>query len=290
MDRKTARDIDSRVEQILKEMGISTPPLKIEDVIEHLRIHHSYYSLEDPSLLKEIFHRIRIGAQKATDIVKKVNLKGLWLPDSNQILVDLSVKEKKRKWVNAHEVSHKIIPTHSQFFQGDTAETLDPDYHEMLEVEANYGASSLIFMSQKFTTEALDVQPCFKTVQLLSKRYQNTLATTLRRFVEFSHNIPLLGIINVPYWKALPEGQFQRCRYFIPSPAFSDQFSSIEAVTVLEIIDGYTIPKVGGMVGVSIVELTDDNGVNQEFLAESFFNQYDVLTLFTYRNPTKVIF
>jgi hypothetical protein len=87
MDRKTARDIDSRVEQILKEMGISTPPLKIEDVIEHLRIHHSYYSLEDPSLLKEIFHRIRIGAQKATDIVKKVNLKGLWLPDSNQILV-----------------------------------------------------------------------------------------------------------------------------------------------------------------------------------------------------------
>ncbi|MGZ3720717.1 MAG: hypothetical protein ACXVB8_20565 [Bdellovibrionota bacterium] len=285
MDRKTAQDIDRTVEKLLKEMGRLTPPLRIEDVIQHLSIDHSYYSLEDPGLLKEIFHRFKIGKKKATDLVQKVKLKGLWLPDSNQILVDLSVVEKKRKWVNAHEVSHKIIPTHSQFFQADTAETLDPEYHEMLEMEANYGASALIFMGQRFTTEAVDVAPCFKTIELLSKRYQNTLATTLRRFVLLSHNLPMLGMISTPYWKELPEGQPSRCRYFIPSPLFADQFSAVEPLAALKLVDGYTVPKRGGMVGTDTLELVDDNGLRHEFLAESFFTSYDLLTLICHKRP-----
>lgn len=286
MDRKTANEIDKRIQKIIKEMGLREPPLKIDDVVQHLNVHHSYYDLEDPNLLQEIFHRMRIGAKKAIDAAKKVNLKGLWLPETNQILIDLSVKEKKRKWVSAHEISHKIIPAHAQFLQGDTAETLDPEYHEMLEAEANYGASALIFMGDHFTKEALQVKPCFEALRILHKRYQNTLATTLRRIVQYGHNIPMLGVVSTPYW--LNPKKKNECRYFIPSNKFFAEFSKIFPQQILDIIEENITPKKGGMIGTYEFQLTDDNGGIHEFLGESFFTSYDVLTLITYKRIAPV--
>lgn len=289
MDGKTAEDIDKRIAHVLKDMGICQPPIRVEDVIRHLKVHHSYYSLEDPDLLQEVFHRLRIGGSKLKGLTKKLKLQGLWLPDSNKILVDISVKEKKRKWVNAHEVAHKIIPTHNQFLQGDTAETLDPDYHEMLEAEANYGASALIFLGKLFTVEALQVSPCFDSVVALHKRYQNTLATTLRRFVQYSHDIPMLGVISSPFWKPLPEGQPSLCRYFVPSPKFLSEFSNVEPEEIQKRINGYVSPRKGGMVGVTTLDLVDDNGETHEFSAESFFTQYDILTLIAHKRKKAIL-
>lgn len=277
VDPKTAEDIDRRNRRLLREMGISEPPLHVEDVLEHLKVHHSYYDLADPNLLQEIWHRLRIGGQKVRNLVKKIDLKGLWLPDSDKILVDEAVPNSKRKWVNAHEIQHRLNPNH-QYLLGDTAETLDPTYQEILENEANYGASSMIFLCDRFTSEARDCAVEMASVRTLAKRYKNSLSTTLRRFVQNSHEIPLAGLISVPRWKD-PFNTASRCRHFVRSDAFARRFSNVQPADLLSRIDGLASYCRGGPAGGGTVMVPDVNGAHHVFSSEIFFNSYDLLTI-----------
>ena len=46
MDKRTQRDIDTAVEQTLEDAGICEPPVRIEDVLEHLALFRDYYDLK----------------------------------------------------------------------------------------------------------------------------------------------------------------------------------------------------------------------------------------------------
>ncbi len=211
------------------------PPLDINEIIDHLNIYFGYYNLEDPSLKDEIWHKLHIGLTKAKDILGKISLKGLWLPTSNKILLDVDLPNSKKKWTTAHEIIHKLLPTHRIILLGDTAETLDPEYHDMMESEANYGASSLIFLGEVFTEEAHSYSPSFKSIQDLSKRYRNSLTTTLRRYVEYGYLEPICGLISKPLWDLTSNGS---CRYYFKSESFITQFANVKKEELLEIRSG----------------------------------------------------
>lgn len=286
MDERSARDIEKRIEKILHEMGIKEPPLILEDVLDFLNIHRDYYSLNDPKLLQEIFHKLRIGARKFNSLMEKIDLKGLLLPDQKKILIERELPDIKKRWVTAHEIGHQLIPWHIDFF-GDTAETLDPDYHEILENEANYAAASLLFLSARFSTEASDFALNFESVQSLSKIYGNSQAMTLRRFVQHGKDKAMLAVISKPYWKH--ETDENLCRYFIPSRKFLANFSKVTTNETLEQIKKYTLKKSGGPIGGGEFIFMDDNGSPHEFIGDSFFNSYDILTLIVHKRayPTQ---
>ena len=74
-----------------------------------------------------------------------------------------------------HEMGHRILVWHHPYFYGDTAQTLDPDWQQPLEEEANYTASTLMFCGELFTTEARDTKPEWASVEELKKRYRKNL-------------------------------------------------------------------------------------------------------------------
>lgn len=281
IDLKTKKDIDKRVKKILNEIGVKTPPLNLDEVEEFLMIDKYYYDLTDPGLMDEIKHKLRIGSKKALNIVKKVSLKALFLPDRNQIAIDNEVPNTKVKWVTAHEIIHKILPTHNQLLLGDTSETLDQDYHDMMEREANYGASGLIFLQEKFINEALEYDDSIKSVFELSKRYKNSKTSTLRRFIETNNGKLLAGLVSKPIWLNGTE-VMTRCRYYLRSPLFEKLFSNIDSGILLAIVDSNCHKCQGGPCGFDSEILYDINGDAHEFLFESFFNRYDILTLITH--------
>lgn len=283
VDGRTAQEIDKAIKKILGEMGVKDPPLRIDDVIKHMAVDRAYYNLEDPGLHREFLHKLRIGGKKAKDILHRIKLSALWLPDQKRILIDNSIVENKMKWTNAHELSHGIIPAHQHFFCGDTAETLDPEYHEILEAEANYGASALIFMGDRFTAHGRDCSRTMGSILKLSSLYQNSQTTTIRRFVQHTHDCPMLAVVSTPSWQEKPEDQKSRCRYFIPSPRFQKKFSSVSEGAILEHIDAYSIPKKGGPVGSGTFQLCDDNGERHEFFGETFFNHYYLQSLIVHQ-------
>jgi Zn-dependent peptidase ImmA (M78 family) len=277
MDQHTHDDIDKRVRRLIKEMGVREPPLDMADVVAHLEIDQSFYDINDPTFFDGLFHKMKLSAFKVKGVLQKVGMQALWLPQEDKIVIDAALPKPKHKWVTAHEIGHRLIPTHRHFLFGDTAETLDPEYHEMLEQEANYCASALTFMGKKFTTDALDTQPCWGNIHTLQTRYETSATSTLRRYVEHSHDRPMLGIVSTPPWKHGTEHK-NRCRYFVPSRQFKNRFSNISSDKILPLIEDGVHKARGGPVGITEIILGDDWGKTHEFVAESFFNRYDLLT------------
>lgn len=279
IDQATRAEIDKITSGILKDAGMKDPPFLIDRLIAHLQLHHGFYDLEDPSFLQRLRHKIVVGGLKIASITEKIRLCGIWLPDMRKILVNSSLPGAKIDWTSFHDASHAVLPWHKDFFMGDTAQTLDPDFQEMLESEANYGASAFMFGGQLFTKEALHYAPEWNSVQALKKRYKKSLTTTLRRFVQFSHDIPMAMVVNTAWWDPKPEGQEHRVRHFVGSGLFGTQFACVTRDWILTQINANTRRRKGGIVGEFGLMVADVDGVLHQFNAESFYNTHDVLTL-----------
>jgi len=166
MDAATGREIEKTAWQTLRDAGLTAPPVSVEELLEHLSLFREFYDLQNPSFLDRAKHRIRINGRRIGKILRKIRLQALLFHDGSRIVVDESLPEIKRKWPTFHEASHKILVWHRPYFYGDTAETLNPDWHEQLEAEANYSASSLMFCGLVFTKEPRDTKPGWQALEL----------------------------------------------------------------------------------------------------------------------------
>jgi len=142
-DEATYRQIDKVVDRALDDAGLKEPPFMIEDLLEYLEVNRDFYDLEDVRLLRRFWHKVKVRGRRLVNIARKISLHAVWLPDDDQILVDSSIPAPKQEWASFHDAVHTILEWHRPYFLGDTAQTLYPDFQEMLEGEANYGASAL---------------------------------------------------------------------------------------------------------------------------------------------------
>ena len=276
----TKRKIDKAVAKTLKEAGMREPPFLIEDLLDYLELDREFYDLEDPGLLRRFQHKVKVKGKILSKIKKTIKLAALWLPDTGRerILVDETLPEPKKKWASFHDTTHSILEWHRPFFLGDTAQTLNPDFQNTLEAEAHYGASGLMFGGNVFTRDALDTTPEWDSIEMLKKEYKASYVTTLRRFVQFSHDIPMVFVVSTAWWMTKPDDQEHRCRHFIRSKLFETQFAVISGDIVLKDIDKNTTKRRGGPVGKFFLCFPDVNGDLHEFYAESFFNRHYILT------------
>lgn len=218
MDKGTRRDIDSVVVETLRDTGIVAPPVRIEPVLDHLRLHRAYYDLQDPAFLDRAKYKIKVHGRKLVQLLQRIKLSAVLLYDEDRIVIDKGLPPLRRDRPAFHEVAHRIIESHrSSFSYGDTAQTLDLSWHEQLEAEANYGASTLMFCGQLFTSEAQHTRPEWASVRMLKERYERNLHPTLRRYVEYGPEWPMAMLVSTPLWKEKPAGQEGRWRHFVVS-------------------------------------------------------------------------
>lgn len=295
---KERREINAQVEKVLRGLGNPEPPLNLDLVRELLRLDRQYYSTTDISALREFASKVKIGAKQLFEnpiemykIVQKAGLKALWLPAPRRILIDADQPQKKHRWSESHEITHSIVEWHKSFLFGDSSIELNITCHEILEAEANYGAGQLLFLRDRFASEAKQLPMCMATIELLHDRFKNSWTCTLWRFVEqLGYDLPILGLVTchprrIPadYDMATP------CKYFIESPAFRQQFENISETEAFEPLTNYCINARGGPLGQDEVILQDVNGGSHVFLFETFYNQYEALTLAVYKRKHSLI-
>lgn len=301
LSRKTAQDIDERVERVLRGLGNPEPPLRLEDARELLKLDLAFYTADNPGIAREAVSRIRVATlqimQRPTliiEAVRKFSLKALYLPDRKRILLDGSEPIKKHRWNEAHEIGHSLIPWHDGVMLGDNAHTLSRDCREQVEAEANFAAGRLLFLRERFSAEARSVDLSIASVQQLHGTFGNTISTTLYRFIEVAGSEhPLVGLITChPHATRRPADHdpTKPCRHFIQSPAFAARFSKISEAAVFEAVAGYCGSQSGGPLGTAELILCDDNGDQHRFRFETFYNRYDALTLGVYvRSEMRVV-
>ena len=159
LDPSTRGEIEKVTWRLLKEAGITSPPVHVPALVGHLDLYREFYDLQDPTFLDRTKHKIIVYGHKMSEIVKRIKLKAVLLFDEDRILLDTTLPEIKHDWATCHEVGHRALRWHKTYFRGDTAQTLHPEWHERLEAEANYAASDLMFCGPLFGREAADVLP-----------------------------------------------------------------------------------------------------------------------------------
>ena len=296
LSEKTAKDIDERVERVLRGLGHPEPPLRLEDVRELLKLDREFYTADDLGIMREVISRIRVAGIQVyhrptllIDAIRKSSLKALYLPDRRRILLDASLPQLKHRWNEGHEIGHSIIPWHHDIMLGDNALTLYPGCQEQVEAEANYAAGKLLFLRERFTEEARSLEPSIEAIRALRAKFGNTLSTTLYRVVESNgSDLPLVGMISGHPHVSRRTDDFDPsnpCRHFIQSPAFRRYFGRTSEAELYKAVAGYCGAQGGGPLGEDELLLTDDNGDRHRFYFETFFNRYDALTLGRYIRP-----
>ena len=294
-----ARDIDSQVRRVLRELGDPEPPLRLELVRELEKLDRHFYSSEDPSALQEMVSRIRRAGKQIVarpmlllEAVRKAELSAFWIPDGRRILIDSGIPDLKKRWAEGHEIGHSLADWHRSYLLGDDSYTLSSRCHERLENEANYGAGRLLFLQERFMEEARDLTPSLKAVRQLAKRYGNTQSTTLWRFAEQAEHPMVAVVCGHPDEGDADFDPSNPCKYVIESASFRQMFtSSVSEAGLYRTIREYCAWKRGGPLGTSEQVLSDANGDGQVFRFETWYNQYGgpqrgaALTLAVYVRP-----
>ena len=293
---KTLADIDQRVERVIRGLGNPEPPLDLRQVRELLELDRGYYSTDDPTLLQETVSRLRIAGKQVlmrptllVEAVRKLDLRALYIPDQKRILLDRSQPQLKHRWNESHEIGHSLLPWHEGAMLGDDQHTLLPACHAHLESEANFAAGRLLFLRDRFTTEAQDYEPSLEAVRALKPVFGNTYATTFWRCIEtWGIDRPMVGLITDHPHPIRRKADFdprKPCKHFIQSGAFATQFSRTPETAVFDLVADYCTASSGGPLGVCEADLTDDNGDPHVFFFESFSFYYNVLTLGMHLHP-----
>lgn len=296
-----ADDIRKIVERILKDLGNPEPPLSLPQVRALLDLNIGYYSTANTTLLQDIAARMKVAGKQIlerpmllVEAVTKAKLSALWVPDTKRILIDETVPKPKHRWIEGHEVGHSVIPWHREFLFGDTEYTLDPVCHAIVEAEANYAASQLLFLQGRFAAEARDSALSFTSVKGLAKSFGNTLTTTLWRMVEDRDpTTPVFGMVTAhPRYLEIGSGDDgEPIRYFIRSKAFREQFGKVSPEDAYALIRRHATHRKRGPVFDASDVLTNANGAVCEFQMESFCNGHALLTygVFQRARPTLVV-
>lgn len=290
----TAADIDEQVAKLLRGLGNPEPPLRLEEVRTLLTLDRHYYTSTSDGVLRETISRLFVAGKQIVrrpslllDVVKKAELKALYIPDRKMILLDETIPKPKHRWNEAHEIIHSVLPWHMHTMLGDNGVTLTLSCNDQIEAEANYGAGRLLFLQDRFVTAVLDSTPSIKVVQTLSKNFGNSVTTTLWRVVE-AQQIPAIAIVSDHpcYRLANPS---EPCKYFIRSRSFMEQFSNVTEVGIFGKIRSYCSFVKRGPLGAAEIVLRDDNGTDHVFAFETMHNSYDALTLGLYVKERPVI-
>jgi hypothetical protein len=288
----TFRDIDAQVSKVLKGLGNPTPPLNLDEVRELLRLDRQYYSSSDEGALKEFISRIKIAGKQISmrprlilDVVRKLDLKALWLPDRKRILLDSDQPRLKWRWNEAHELGHSIIEWHKEYLHGDSERTLTPSCHAQIEAEANFAAGRLLFLQHVFEDYINSSTPSFSLVQAAHKQFGNTLTSTLWRMTE-ALRIPALSIVSHhPHYTGPSFDSSKPCRYFVRSRSFEQQFSNVGELEIFGLMRSHCSWRRTGPIAHNEVSLSDDRGDQHIFSFEAFSHKYEMLSLFSYLKP-----
>ena len=296
LGHRTVADVDGQVNKVLRGLGKPEPPLDLRIVRDLLQLDRGYYSTTDDSLLRETFSRMKVAGLQALlrptilgDAVRSLSLKALYLPDQKRILLDQDLPPLKHRWNEAHEIGHDIIPWHAGMMLGDTEQTLTLACHEIMEAEANYAAGQLLFLADRFATEAVASTPSLGLVRNLSKEFGNTMTSTLWRFVEQAHGgRPIVALVTGHPHPARRKADFDSanpCRYCVESPPFRERFGGLKETDLFSSIVSYCGGQSGGSLGQSEILLQDCNGDPHLFGFETFFNRHEALTLGLWLKP-----
>jgi hypothetical protein len=218
---------------------------------------------------------------------------GALLVRERTVFVDAAHSWPRRRFVEAHEYGHWLIPWQQASYHLDDERRLSPETKERYEVEANLAAAHLIFQGTEFIKRALDAKVGIQTPLALSADFAASCHAAIRYYVEHHPDAVALLVTGqiVGMDGAVPV--FHR----LESKAFRQRIGAIRdhfPAARLHVRGGDGLP-FGDVLEASRLEtaprkemiLIDVRGDRRPFVVESFFNGRNHFLLLAERRSTR---
>ena len=295
LKESVAQNVEKHCERLHNDLGNPEPPICLDAIRELLRLDKAFYTLEDPSFLNHVLHKLKIAGKQVLSqptrlltVVKERDIKALWIPEQRRILLDGSIVEKKKRWAETHEIGHSILPWHKAYLLGDPESSLSVSCRVKIEAEANYAAGQILFPKQTFRETLPEVSTIgFKFIKKLSRSFGNSTTSTLWRTVE-TLDVPCFGFICEDPRLVLPSSITQNAlspkhtRHFFRSRPFAERFSHISEEAVWNYLSRNCSSAKWNLLDTD-VDVSDDNGQKSPFHIETVDMTYYVATFAIYR-------
>lgn len=197
------------------------------------------------------------------------------------VFIDSKLSSPRRRFTDAHEITHSVLPAHARAYTLDD-ERIFRDVEEYLDLEANVGATYLLFQGSRFHRRALQYPTSIETPKMMAESYGTSYHATIRFYVE-NHPEPLALVIT---------GQFPQSGGRLPvwtwceSPSFLERYGPMANHVGRPGLDpardsNSEIPFARLTVATAVtketvteeVGLQDRNGDRHPFFAQAWFNQ-----------------
>lgn len=207
MDDVTRKDIENVSYNILKESKsfdiFPTPVQKLVCYSNFAIDNNIDLSIVDNSFFNSIKERLINPSKKALSTALS-KIKGIFDREEKIIYIDVALDKNigKKNFVQLHEIGHGVLSWQNEIMLAlDNDETLNEEYEEQFEAEANYFASITLFQQDRFFSECQKLDLGLGAVMALSKKFGSSVHSAFRNYVLQSKKRCALIVLNHPVGK-----------------------------------------------------------------------------------------
>ena len=277
--KESSGEIKKQVKYLLNAAGVGDKlPTPKEDIVacsKLVEIKQLDLSKYEESLFKKGISVLKTALSK---------IKGLIDFRQKIIYVDPNIHPSQKTFVTYHEVSHRIFPWHEGLYNPhiDTEYSLDTYVAKGSDMEANFGASLIQFQIYKFKNELKDLPLGLNSAIYLAQRYETSLHSTFRKYVEENHKECALLVFKNLNGIASKDKPPLELWYFIQSEKLKDEFGRIDWPKLYyprdPIYDAvYENPF--GLVGEGEMVIENMAGFKKRCKIEAFYNTFNHFVL-----------
>jgi hypothetical protein len=209
-------------------------------------------------------------------------LGALWF-EERTVYVDDRQSTPRRRFTEAHELTHALCPWHEAALRLDTESELFRPVADAIEAEANLGAGLLIFQGREFVARAGSDPPTIDRARALALEHGASLHATLRQLVE-THTRPAAMLAvgrfpardgTLPVWLNAQSAAFT-AHFGERRPGALHPGTQVHALVEASRTAGHA---------VDAIKLRDRSGRLRSCTIESFYNRHTFLVLVSTPHP-----
>lgn len=277
--QQSSEEIKKQVRHLLLAAGVKNKlPTPKEDIVTCAKL----VEIGEIELSKYEEGWLKKGSDLLRGALSKI--KGLLDFKEKIIYANPTIHHSQKTFVTYHEVTHRILPWHEVLYNPhiDTDYSIDPRIATGLETEANLGASLIQFQIDRFAKELKDLPLGLGSAVHLAERYETSLHSTFRKYVEDSQRSCALLVLEVLINGTSDNQKVLQLWYLVQSHRFTLKFGMLDWEklyypghpiydTVLS--DSLEPVKTGEMV------LKDLSGFKRKSRIEAFYNTFNHFVL-----------
>ncbi|WP_104735171.1 ImmA/IrrE family metallo-endopeptidase [Hanstruepera ponticola] len=199
MIESTKKDIEEVSFEILKQSkSLDIFPTPVDKIVEHSElVVNSEIDLNniERSFIDSIKEKAGEGFKVLQDGL--ANIRGLFDRTESTIYLSQTRHLGRRNFVKLHETGHGVLPWQNAVIGAfDNSSTLNPDFEDQFEEEANYFASITLFQHNRYDREMKKVDFGLPGVIALSKKFGSSVHASFRNYIFKTNKRCALLVLN----------------------------------------------------------------------------------------------